>query len=60
MGRLAEKGIPKNPGDTGVARVKAPSDTPLGVVGMVLGVVAPVNPIIQPNMVIGVLADSDG
>ena len=57
---LAEEGIPQDSGDRGIACVKALADTPLGVVGEVLCVVAPVNPIIQPNMVIGVLADSDG
>ena len=60
VGRLAEKGIPKNPGDTGVARVEAPADTPLGEVRQVLGVVAPPGAVVVPQMVERVVCGPNG
>jgi hypothetical protein len=60
MGRLAEQGIPKNPCYAGVARVKAPADTPLGVVRVVFGVVAPPGAVVIPQMVERVVCGPDG
>ena len=48
MGRLAEEGIPQDPGDRRIARVKAPADSSLGVVGEVLGVVDPPGAVVVP------------
>ncbi len=56
---LAEEGIPQDPGDRGIARVKALADTPLGVVGEVLCVVAPPSPIIVPEVVERVVRGPD-
>jgi len=58
MSQVAQKTIPQDPRDARVCRMKTLPDPALGVVGQVLGVVDPVNPVIQPKMVIGVLADS--
>ncbi len=60
VGRLAEEGIPQDSGDRGIARVKALADTPLGVVGEVLCVVAPPSAIIVPQMVERVVRGPDG
>ena len=60
MGRLAQKGIPQDPGDPGVICVKALADPPLGVVGEVLGVVAPPCAIVIPQMVERVVGGPDG
>ena len=60
MGGLTEEAVAKDAGNARVARVQATADPALGVVGQVLGVVDPVNPIVQPDVMIGVLADSDG
>ena len=57
---LAEEGIPQDSGDRGIARVKALADTPLGVVGEVLCVVAPPGAIIVPEVVERVVRGPDG
>ncbi len=56
---LAEEGIPQDSGDRGIARVKALTDTPLGVVGEVLCVVAPPGAVIVPQMVERVVRGAD-
>lgn len=57
---LAEEGIPQDPGDRGIARVKALADTPLGVVGEVLCVVAPPGAVIVPEVVEWIVRGPDG
>jgi len=59
MGCLAEEGIPKDARDARVAGVEAPTDSPLGVVRQVLGVVAPPGAVVVPKMMERVLGDSD-
>jgi hypothetical protein len=59
MGRLAEEGIPENTCDRRIARMKAPTDTPLGVVRQVLGVVAPPGAVVVPKMMERIVADPD-
>jgi hypothetical protein len=46
MGSLTEEAIPQDTCDARIRGVEALSDTALGVVGQVLGVVDPVNPVI--------------
>jgi len=60
MGCLAQKGIPQDPGDPGVTCVKALADPPLGVVGEVLGVVAPPGAVVVPEVVERVVGGPDG
>lgn len=57
---LAEEGIPQDSGDRGIARVKALADTPLGVVGEVLCVVAPPGAVVVPEVVERVARGPDG
>ena len=57
---LAQKAIPKDASDAGVAGVEAPAHTTLGVVGKVLGVVDPPGAIVIPQMVEGVFRGPDG
>jgi len=59
MGCLAQKGIPQDSGDRRIARMKTPTDTPLGVVREVLGVVAPPSPVVVPKMMERILGDPD-
>ena len=56
---LAEEGIPQDSGDRGIACVKALADTPLGVVGEVLCVVAPPGAVIVPQVVERVVRGPD-
>jgi hypothetical protein len=54
VGCLAKEAIPKDASDAGVAGVEAPAHATLGVVGKVLGVVAPPGTVVIPQMVEGV------
>jgi hypothetical protein len=55
-----EKRIAKNPGNAPVLRVKAPADTPLGIIRKMLRVVAPPCAVIVPEMMIWIISDPQG
>ena len=50
MGRIEKEGIPKKAGDRRIARVKTQTDTPLGEIREVLGVVAPPSAVVVPEV----------
>jgi len=57
---LAQERIPQHSRDTGVAGMEASPDATLGVVGEVLGVVAPPGTVVVPEVVERVVGGPDG